>query len=62
MGLIGEIKVMATCTFDNGEKFTGVFYAKTLGKGLWKEAMALQIKKSLNTLSIRKKCVHVRVH
>ena len=54
---------MATCTFDNGEKFTGVFYAKALGKGLWKDTMALQIKKELNNaLGMRKKCVYVRVH
>lgn len=62
MGLIREIRVMATCTFDNDEKVTGYFYVKTFNKGLWKDKMALQIKNNLNSSGIRKKCVKVRVH
>lgn len=60
MGLINEIKVMAT--FDNGEKVTDYFYIKTFNKGLWKDKMALQIKNNLNSSGIRKKCVKVIVH
>lgn len=62
MGLINEIKVMATCTFDNKEKVTDYFYVKTFNKGLWKDKMALQIKNNLNSSGIYRKCVKVIVH
>lgn len=62
MALITEIKIMATCTNVAGEKFTGYFYVQTFNKGMWKENMAEQIKKSLNVSGITKKIVHVRVH
>lgn len=62
MGWISEIEVMATCTFDNGKKLTARFNVRTFNRGLWKDEMALQIKNSLNSSSIRRKCVKVRVH
>ena len=62
MEWISEIKVMATCTFDNGKKLTALFNVRTFNKGLWKEEMALQIKNNLNSSRVNSKCVKVRVH
>lgn len=62
MGLINEIKVMATCTNVDDERFTGYFYVKTFNKGMWKDRIAIQIKNSLNQSGIKKKIVRVRVH
>lgn len=62
MGLINEIKVLATCTNVDGESFTAEFYVTTFNKGMWKDKMAIQIKNSLNQSGIKKKIVNVRVH
>ncbi len=62
MGWISEIEVMATCTFDNGKKLTAHFNVRTLNRGLWKDEIALQIKNSLNSSGMYRKCVKVRVH
>ena len=60
--IFGEIKVWATCTTENGDKFTAEFCIRTVGKGMWKEQIATQIKNGLNSSGIKKRIKFVDVH